>query len=170
MKTNKNVLQAEKIFWQNFRSANSLKQDVEIPERMKRVNFRIIGVNDEGLRIMTGAIKHINQLDLDDTSVTNDGIAHLQHLETLNELRLKECMHIDDESMDTISKLTTLTLLHIGGTNISLNAMKQISTLTNLKTLLISAPANSDENLTDIAILLPPDCELIVNHRLYELG
>jgi hypothetical protein len=91
----------KKIFWQNFRSANSLKQDAGIPERMNRVNFRITGVDDEGLRLMAGVVKHIKQLDLDDTSITNDGILHLLQLESLNELRLKECRYLDDNCMDT---------------------------------------------------------------------
>jgi hypothetical protein len=47
--------------------------------------------------------------------------------------------------------------------------MKPLADIETLKTLLISAPEGAEEELTALAILLPKDCELVVNSKVFEL-
>jgi hypothetical protein len=49
------------------------------------------------------------------------------------------------------------------------DGLKDIQLLTDLKTLLISAPEDVEqEGLLNIALSLPAACEFIVNHKEYE--
>jgi hypothetical protein len=140
-----------------------------VPHQIAHLNFRLSGVNDEALGWLTEHVRVIEQLDLDETDITYEGIECLTRLESLRELRLKGCMLIDDRSVAKLCAVTGLELLHLGGTSITVEGMKPLADIETLKTLLISAPEGAEEELTALAILLPKDCELVVNSKVFEL-
>lgn len=158
----------EEKFWADFCDFNLPDGVNEIPTFFKRVNFRRYNVDDEGLLRMVGYVRSIVQLDLDGTDITNEGIRYLTQLESLKELRLKECMAIDNGCIDFLCEIQSLELLHLGGTEIIPDGLEKIGCLRNLKLLLISASEGEEEFLSKIEAALPPDCEFLVNHKAYE--
>ena len=154
-------------FWASFCYFNLPKEQDEIPVHMRRVNFRLGGVTDEGLELMAGYIISIEQLDLDETEISNEGLRNLTQLENIKELRLKGCTGINDDGLLYLYQMAGLELLHLGGTSVTVNGLKEIGQLKRLKTLLISADDAEMELLPQVAAQLPEDCELIVNHQTY---
>jgi Leucine-rich repeat (LRR) protein len=159
----------EEQFWNNFFYFNVPKHLEQVPEHLERVNFRIYNVDDYGLGEMVEYVKTINMLDLDGTDVTNEGIAHLTKLQELKELRLKECLGVDNRCIIHLNKLTGLTLLHLGGTAITAKDVLGLADLHRLKLLLISSVDYNNEvdDYKAIKALLP-NCELLVDHKAYE--
>jgi hypothetical protein len=161
---------AEKLkiesFWSNFLYFNKLAHLEEITPHLRRVNFRLHGVNDEGLLLMMNKVKSIDMLDLDETAITNEGIRYLLNLTYLKELRLKGCNEIDEGCLPYLNQMHSLELLHLGSTAITVDGIFQLSSLTNLHTLLLSAP--TDNGIQEKVIKLSalhPQCEFIVNHK-----
>jgi len=159
----------EETFWANFCHFNLPKEQNEIPTHIKRVNFRLSGADDEDLQLMAGYIKSIEQLDLDETEITNLGLHYLTQLESIKELRLKGCQGIDDDGLPYIYQIKGLELLHLGSTSITVARLQEINKLPYLKTLLISANDDEEILLPQIARQLPKDCVFIVNHKDYIL-
>ena len=167
MRKKKKLKLKEDAFWASFCFFNLPKEQDEIPVHMRRVNFRLGGVTDEGLELMAGYIKTIEQLDLDETEITVEGVQHLTRLQSIKELRLKGCRQINNDALPYLFQLQDLELLHLGGTSISVEALTEIGKLKQLKTLLISADENEMDLLPPIAAQLPAGCEFIVNHQNY---
>ena len=162
----------EREFWtRNFKVPDNLD---EIPKNIERVSLRHSDgpIHDDALSYIVYRIKRILQLDLDNTDITNEGIEHLTKLDSLKELRLKGCCNLDNGCVDSLLRIKELELLHLVGTNVTVDGLANIYTISTLKTLLISADrgeADTEEKLRDIAIQLPPGCEFIVNYKNYEL-
>ncbi|WP_316822183.1 hypothetical protein [Pedobacter gandavensis] len=159
----------EEQFWNDFFFFNVPAHLNEVPLHLQRVNFRYYHADDEGIERMISAVLSIYQLDLDGTDITNEGIRLLSKLDYLTELRLKECLGIDDGCVPDLYQIKGLELLHLGGTSISPNALVAAGVFKDLKQLFISYYAEDQKILEDLAILLPEKCKLIVNHKLYEL-
>ena len=158
----------EETFWANFCYFNLPKDQDEIPFHIRRVNFRLGGATDDDLEMMAGYIKTIEQLDLDETDITNLGLQHLTKLESIKELRLKSCRQIDNDGLPYLYQIKGLELLHLGGTAITIAGLLAIGQLKLLKTLLISADEDEMHLLPQIAVQLPEGCEFIVNHQNFE--
>lgn len=164
----KEKLEEEK-FWNDFFYFNIPAGVDEVPAHLERVNFRRYNVNDTGILRMVEYVRSIYQLDLDETDITNESIRHLSQLEKIQELRLKNCTSIDDGCLPDLYNIKGLELLHLGGTSITAKGLKDISRLTDLRLLLISASEEeTPESLINIALSLPPGCEFLVNHKLFE--
>lgn len=165
---------AEKLktatFWSNFIYFNKLSHLEEIPLHLSRVNFRIHGVDDDGLLLMLDKVRSIDMLDLDESVITNEGVRHLTKLSSLKELRLKTCSELDEGCLPYLNQITSLKLLHLGSTAITVDGLFQLSSLKNLHTLLISSPTDDGirEKLIKLSALLP-DCKFIVNHKTIDL-
>jgi hypothetical protein len=166
MRKKKKEALAVQTFWANFFYFNLPKHLEEVPAHVERVNFRYYGANDDDLFCMLEKVKSIYQLDLDETDITNEGLAYLTRLENLTELRLKGCSQITNEAMDAICQFKGLELLHLIGTGITTEGFEKIGALKQLKMLLISAEP-SDPKLEEIFISLTTDCEFIVNYKAY---
>ena len=162
----------ERDFWtRHFKVPDNLD---EIPQNIERVSLRNTDhpIHDDALMYISYRIKRILQLDLDDADITNAGIAHLTKLTALKELRLKGCCNLDDGCVDALRRINELELLHLGGTKITVDGLEHIHTIGTLKKLLISADrgdAATEEKLRNLAIMLPPGCEFIVNYKDFEL-
>ena len=80
-----------------------------------------------------GTLKHLEDLNLWNTYLTDNGVASLSGLTTLKALNLDNIKGVTDASMDTIAKLTSLEYLHLGGTGITDAGLAKLHTLKNLK-------------------------------------
>ena len=162
----------EEKFWASIRFYARLPGDLEkIPEHIHHFRCKDAGIDDTWLEKMVTVVRSINMLDLDENEITNNGVLHLTKLESLKELRLKSCSLVNNESLEYLSQITSLELLHIGGTSITIDQLIKLNTLKNLRTILVSSDADIDtvrEILSPIGNELPT-CEFIVNHKLVNL-
>ncbi|TKC12642.1 hypothetical protein FA048_03215 [Pedobacter polaris] len=167
MRNKKKEKLAEQEFWGTFYYMNVPKHIDGIPLHVEQVRFRLYNhVDDDHLVRMVQGIKSVGQLDLDETYITNAGIAELVKLDSITELRLKGCDSITNEAMPFICSINGLELLHLIGTSITTAGFEQIGKLTSLKKLLIRADRD-DPLLEEIYVQLPKGCELIVDYKGY---
>ncbi|MAZ25868.1 MAG: hypothetical protein CL868_02165 [Cytophagaceae bacterium] len=80
-------------------------------------------------------------------------------------MRLKG-LNLTDKVVPHLGQLTSLTLLHLGETQISCAGIAGLTGLKQLKTLLVSPKHIEDDKLA-VFLKTLPDCELIVNHKIY---
>ncbi len=163
---------AETSFWNTFYSINVPKHLDEIPEHITRANFRIWDkVTDEDIKRMVSKIKSIDQLDLDETDITNEAITSLTQLQFIKELRLKGIRKLDNDCIGDLNKLKGLELLHLGSTSITLEGLLNLRPSATLKTILFSDPENKpDAEKMLVLRKLFPNCEFIINHKSYDFG
>ena len=157
----------EAYFWK--RHFNKAPNELHlIPNKAGRFNYRDSEIDDEFLYWITLRIKIIDQLDLDNTLVTNEGIKHLSTMEAIRELRLKGCGGIDNGCMEYLNKITSLELLHLGSTSIDLDDLKELGLLQNLKLLLVSSGESEAVIKEKVAVLkqMFPHCKMNVNHNI----
>ena len=62
-------------------------------------------VIDEYLELLATNVKSIDMLDLDETDITNDGIAFLTQMDFIKELRLKGISEIDNDCISHLNKI-----------------------------------------------------------------
>ena len=152
----------EKAFWH----ALGLPPDAPVAPHYDHIDFRHSLVTDDELLLLVGRIRSIGMLDLNETAITNEGIRHLTQLENLEELRLKECMEIDDGCIPFLNQLTTLKLLYLKSTPVTLPALMGLTALAQLETLFIGAddPSLFEKEIAQIFKNLP-QVELVVNGK-----
>ena len=141
-----------------------------ISKEQHRFNFRDSEVDDDYLFWLTSRKKIVGQFDLDNSLITNQGVKYLSEMESVKELRLKGCRGINKGCLSYLNKITSLELLHIGGTAINLDDIKKLSALQNLELLLVSTNEGETEIKEKVADLkqLFPNCEINVNHQLID--
>ena len=81
----------------------------------------------------------------------------------MKELRLKS-LDISDDCIKTVSQIKSLEFLHLGGTNITCDALSELASLENLRRLIIN-PETVEKEKIDHFRVIRPGCELIVNPR-----
>lgn len=170
MRRKKKQRLAEEQFWGTFHYFNVPDGQEQTPAHLRRINFRIWeSVQDEHLSRMITRVRSVDMLDLDETDITDEGVALLTQMDFIKELRLKGIHSITDECIPYLNQVKGLELLHIGGTNITLEGILRLGPLKELKKLLVSLPDTEDtmENKQRIAALFP-GCEVIVNHKMFE--
>lgn len=158
----------EEQFWINFFYFNLPANVNEVPAHLERANFRYYHVDDEELGWMMEYVKSIYQLDMDETGITNAGIALLAKMDHVTELRLKNCEAIDAACLNDLLQIKELELLHLGGTAITaVDLNHHPEKFSRLKTLLISMDDMDVPALEELYTSLPAGCELLVNHKAF---
>ncbi len=129
---------------------------------------QIPDLDDEGLAYMLTHVRGINMLDLNETEITNDSIKLLTHLEYVNELRAKDCYHLDNGCISSLNQLEELVFLHLKDTRITIDGLLQLNQLKKLKTLMFSADdvTGIKEKLVQLKLMLP-ECEITINSKPY---
>lgn len=125
---------AIKEFWKSL----GFEDPEQVPKKIHHMDFRYSQVTDEELALMTTRIKSIEMLDLNDTSITNEGISHLTQLEYLAELRLKECEQIDNDCISFLNEIPTLKFLYLKSTPVTIEGLMELK-LPNLEHLFFSS-------------------------------
>ena len=152
----------EKRFWKTKFSYKGLKN---IPEEVEQLTFRDEYLTNKELGFITSRIKRIERLDLDSTSIDDDGIFNLSAMKYIGELRLVN-LEITDNAIDNLLKLQSLKLLHLGSTKVSCDGVLRLSELRNLKELFAS-PTKVEKEKLDEFLRRKPDCELTINSKPY---
>jgi hypothetical protein len=123
--------------------------------------FTSTNLNDEGLAHVSNC-RGIENLNLQDTEITNDGLKYLQNLKLLKYLRLKENSQLTDDCIPHLLELDYLHNLQIQETSITENGLKKLTALQYLEMLVIHVFDNNYtfEGLLQISHELP-DCEIL---------
>jgi len=162
-----NAKKKEKYFWEKYFGI-SYSQAGNLNPVVKRLNFKDSELDDEGLLFLISKVKVIDQLDLDNTLVTDKGVQYLTKLESIKELRLKGCRGITQKCLPDLASMKELELLHLGRTVVTLEDAKTLSRLQNLKLLLLSSDDPQELIKKEASILrsLFPGCEININHQI----
>lgn len=125
---------------------------------------RLDNLEDAGFAFLMQRVRGAEMLDLDDTDISDGSIEIVARLEYVKELRLKDCHQLTNTCMKWIHQMKTLELLHVKGTQITLDGLLQLRDLPSLKTLLFSVDSISEaqERIDQLQQQLP-DCKFIVN-------
>lgn len=159
----------EAFFWES--NYGIKKGDLpKMSDTAHHLRYRDSDLTDEQLGFIIARIKNIGQLDLDNSLITDEGIEHLIQLNSIKELRLKGCDQITKKSIPVLNRLTTLELLHLGGTSISPEDALGLSALQQLKLLLVRDDNATTSEIAEKAFalqLLLPNCDININYQIY---
>lgn len=124
-------------------------------------SFTNSNLNDEGLAHVSNCI-NIEDLDLQDTEITNNGIKYLKNLKFLKYLRLKDNLQLTDECVPYLTELENLLNLQIQETSITEDGLKKLTALRYMENIIIQVQNNNYtfEGLLKISSKLP-DCEIL---------
>ncbi|WP_300690390.1 hypothetical protein [Chryseobacterium sp.] len=141
----------------NFNELSYLNQF----SNLTSATFTNTNLNDEGLAHVSNC-RGIENLDLQDTEITNDGLQYLQNLKLMKYLRLKDNSQLTDDCIPHLMKLYYLQNLQIQETSITENGLKKLTALQCLDMLVIDVYDNNYkfDSLLQISRELP-DCEIL---------
>lgn len=141
----------------NFNELSYLKQ---FPNLIS-ANFYSSNLNDEGLAHVSNCSK-IENLDLQDTEITNDGIKYLKNLEFLQYLRLKGNTQLTDECIPYLTEINNLLNLQIQETSITEVGLKKLTVIKYMEMITIQVWNNNFtfDGLLKISCELP-HCEIL---------
>ena len=154
-------------FEDNLQDLNSFKT-LESIANLKYISCACTNLNDSGLEQICKYDK-IENLNLQDTLISNIGIGHLIKLPKLKHLRLKECQNIDDNCVPTLNKLKLIETLSLNETNITEQGLRRLY-IPTLKHLVVDYDNFTENGLVSIS-KKNPKCEITVkNHGTYTSG
>ena len=144
----------------------------EVPQHLHQVKMRLWdNVIDEYLELLAAHVKSIDMLDLDETDITNDGIAYLTQMDFIKELRLKGINEIDNDCISHLNKIKELELLHVRGTSITLDGLLKLDNQAGLKHLLFSTDLEKPDETKMLQLReLMPDCRFTIDGKDYNFG
>jgi hypothetical protein len=96
-----------------------------------------------------GGFRHLEELNLQYSSITNESLVHLERLIELRSLDLSHTA-ISDNGMVHLSRLASLRSLNLDGNNVSDDGLAQLSELHNLEELRLQMTAIGDASLAHV--------------------
>lgn len=134
-------------------------------ESLTSATFAGTDLDDIGLSYVCNVID-IEDLNLQWTEISDQGLGTLARLPRLACLRLKENDQLTNECIGHLTKLDKLTDLQIHGTSIDQQGLKELARLKNLRYLFIDSDNCGNSLEMTIALSLQmPDCEIGVKGR-----
>src|SRR5262249_8787350 len=103
---------------------------------LKSASFCGTNLDDVGLEHVS-QVATLENLDLQDTKITNDGLAHLARLPRLAYLRLKENNQLTNQCVPHLLHLPHLTELQIHETSIDQQGLQTLASMTNLRNIIV---------------------------------
>jgi hypothetical protein len=150
-------------FLKGLFSSAEPEQVHRIHDHLSHVTFKVSGVTDNELRLLTNWVKSIGTLDLEGTEVSNLGIFYLTSLVSLTSLRLSNCERINDGCIPFLNQLESLQSLYINGCDLSLEGLNYLHGLRNLSVLGISpAQAAARPEVLQQLQTLYPRCKIVI--------
>lgn len=132
----------EKYFWERNFNIKSLSG---IPEKMSGITGIDSSHDNEFFYFLASRVKHIDNIYLRCTEVTDEGVEYISQFKSLRELTLKDHINISSASLPYINQLTELVYLDICKNNIAVNDLFTLTQLKNLKQLIISSELEEAE-------------------------
>lgn len=133
--------------------------------RLRSANFSGTNLDDRGLLHVAG-VATIDHLDLQDTKISNDGLAHLPSLPRLRYLRLKDNRQLTNDCIPHILRLEALVELQIHETSIDQDGVNQLASLQNLRDICLDIWGDnvSFQSLLRLSARMP-QCTILVKGR-----
>ncbi len=130
-------------------------------KRLVSANFSSSDLNDNGLLILSNFIE-LDNLNIQDTQITNEGIKYLKKLKNLKFLRLKENPQLTNECIFNLIEIESLQDLQIQETSITEEGLKNLLILKNLRNITLDVSGNNYtfEGLLQLSIDIP-DCNIL---------
>ncbi|MBD3676423.1 MAG: hypothetical protein HUJ26_23170 [Planctomycetaceae bacterium] len=129
-------------------SNQSLSAFLGLGETCRTIDLENTNVTDTGLATLE-QFNNLTYLRLDKTSVTDRGILHLQHLKNLEALRLNECS-VRGASLDKLKSIGNLKSLMLTDTDLNDDGMKALSSMTLLEELYLDGTPMTDIGLQEL--------------------
>ena len=108
----------------------------------------------EGLASV-GKMPKLVRLNLWLTEVDDAGIESLASLKALTHLNLDNVSGITDRSLDRISEMGELELLHLGGTSVTAAGLPRLYSLKNMKSLFVTRLGLTDQEVASLREAMP---------------
>jgi len=109
------------------------------------------GIDDSALEVVHG-IETLTGLTIEDASITDGGLAHLEGL-PLEDLSLARCFGVTDESFAAIARLGKLKQLYVRDILVSGSGLGHLASLSQLSTLRLRQTGVGDDALEHLASL-----------------
>lgn len=146
------------------RSRNELEKLKLLPE-LSGASFSGSDLNDAGLAILCELSK-LEQLDLQGTEITNDGLCGLKKLLSLKYLRLKENDQLTNSCILHLKQIKSLCELQIQETGIDQDGLDRLAGMSSLQRIVLSAHGGNFtyERLLKLSLALPACTILAKGH------
>ena len=124
-------------------------------------SFSCSDLDDEGLSTVSDYIE-IENLNLQETEITNNGIKYLKKLKYLNILRLKGNPQLTNECIPYLTDLENLQELQIHETSIDQDGLEKLVVLEHLENIVLEVWENNFtyEGLLKFSIAMP-NCTIL---------
>lgn len=131
-------LSASRISFDSLRTIRNMEelQKLSALRLLKSVNFCGTNLNDIGLRFIS-TLKTLEHLDLQETEITNQGLAPLSQMPNLKMLRLKGNAQLTNGCMRHIREIRALTELQIQETSIDQDGLMEVVSMPQLREVCI---------------------------------
>lgn len=120
-------------------------------ETLKDLDLFGTNVSDQGLSALS-RMKNLRDLHLP-TSITDEGLVHLEGLSQIRSLKLSNNRNIRDHGLAHLSKLSQLEVLDCGGTNIGNEGVRNIRDLRELRVLKMNGTRIGDPAMAFIGAM-----------------
>jgi hypothetical protein len=132
---------------------------------LKSASFFASGLDDVGLRYVAD-VPTIENLNLQDTRISNEGLSVLERLPYLKYLRLKENAQLSNECIPHLLKLKQLVDLQIHETSIDQYGVEQLVAMGNLTDICLDVWKDnfSFDKLLDLSNRMP-QCRILAKGR-----
>jgi hypothetical protein len=133
--------------------------------KLKSASFYGSGLNDVGLRYVSD-VPTIENLELQNTRISNEGLSVLERMPNLKYLRLKENAQLSNECIPHLLKLKHLVDLQIHETSIDQYGVNQLVVLDTLRDICLDVWKGnySFDELLDLSIRMPR-CRILAKGR-----
>jgi hypothetical protein len=132
---------------------------------LKSASFWATGLDDVGLRFVSD-VPTIENLNLQDTRISNEGLSVLERLPGLKYLRLKENRQLSNACIPHLLKLKQLVDLQIHETSIGQDGLSQLVVMDNLVDICLDVWKDnySFDALLDLSFRMPR-CTILAKGR-----
>ena len=125
---------------------------------LHQLYLRSTPVSDDGLAVL-GKMTSLQTLMLDNTEITDDGLVHLKNLTNLQTLILDNT-EITDDGLVHLKNLTNLQLLVLANTEITDDGLVHLKNLTSLTSLNLNGTRITDAGLLHLEAIAPSEPQL----------
>jgi hypothetical protein len=119
-------------------------------KKLRGLNVSNRKTSDTTLQLIGKTLPDLQELSLDDSVITDDGLKALEGMKKLESLQINGATAVTDEGVKSIGKIATLKKLGLDRTKITDDGMKSIKNLSNLVDFRITETAVTDAGLREL--------------------
>jgi hypothetical protein len=156
----------EAVFWKQL----GYDDPGKITPHAGLINLRCSNITDQDVHFLLNRLTHIDELDLKEALITNEGVKLLSRLPHIGILYLKDCPNLDNDCVPYLNRLHTLKELSVASTEVDITGVLKLDQLIQLETLQFSTPVTNQ--LYEQMLLLAQQhqgCTFYVNGGRYDI-